>query len=365
MNPALSLESIGFDAWFENRAQSEKLERSRLARVIAVDRGQHLLLNESGVFRAKFSGRFRYESDSGEEMPAVGDWVTVGLTERNPDESGSDDEFVLIESVLPRKSFLRRKAPGHTFDYQMIAANIDTVFIVQSCHFDFNINRLERYLVMVADGGAMPVILLTKTDLVDDDELEMMIGMIRQVGITAPVYPLSNVTGEGFADVEALLVPGQTYCFVGSSGIGKSTMINGLIGEERLATREVSHTGEGTHTTVRRELIVLPGGAMVIDNPGMREFGVMTSDEAIEENFSDIEAMAEACRFRDCSHTTEPGCAVLKAVEDDIISIEHLDNYLKLNKESRFNQMSRVERREKDKSFGKFIKTAKKDLKRR
>jgi len=357
VNPAQPLESIGFDAWFDRQARSAKLERSRLARVIAVDRGQHLLLNESGVFRAKFSGRFRYESDSGDAMPAVGDWVEV--------ERGSDDQYAMIDSVLPRKSFLRRKAPGHTFEYQMIAANIDTVFIVQSCHFDFNINRLERYLVMVADGGASPVILLTKTDLVTADELDEMIDMIRESGITTPLYPLSNVTGEGVAEVEALLVPGRTYCFVGSSGIGKSTMINGLIGEERLATREVSDTGEGIHTTVRRELIVLPGGAMVIDNPGMREFGVMTSDEAIEESFSDIEEIAQQCRFRDCSHTSEPGCAVLRAVEDDIISIEHLDNYLKLDKESRFNQLSRVEKREKDKSFGKFIKKAKKDLKRR
>lgn len=353
MNALYTLEILGFDSWFENQARDNCIEHSDIARVIAVDREQYLLLNESGTFRAKLSGKFRHESHSREELPCVGDWLCI--------EKNEFDEFGLIHTVLQRKTSLRRKMAGESFEFQMIAANIDIVFIVQSCHFDFNLNRLERYLIMVAEGGAKPVILLTKTDLVTSDVLDEQISLIRKAGINNPIQPLSSITKQGVDELHRILLPGKTYCFVGSSGVGKSTIINGLLGEKILATKNVSGTGEGTHTTVRRELIVLDSGAMVIDTPGMREFGVLASDEAIETSFADINLLAQECHFRDCSHTNEPGCAVLQALETGRISQAHFDNYIKLSAESKFNQMSYAEKRKKDREFGKYIKNAKKD----
>jgi ribosome biogenesis GTPase len=185
---------------------------------------------------------------------------------------------------------------------------------------------------------------------------------IRAAGVAAPVLTLSNVTGEGLDDLERMLLPAKTHCFVGSSGVGKSTIINQLIGRERLQTMGVSGTGEGRHTTVRRELIILESGALVIDNPGMREFGILGAENGIGGSFSDIIGCASGCRYRNCSHTGEPGCAVLEAVNSGTLRQEHYDNYIKLREESEFYQMSHVEKRKKDRDFGRYIKSAKKDL---
>lgn len=347
-------ECLGWNEWFDKQAQRNCGFQYQPARVIAVDRDQFLLLNECGGTRGKLSGKYRFESNSPEQLPCVGDWVCI--------DKGSADEFGLIHSVIERKTCLRRKAVGQSFDYQMIAANIDVVFIVQSCHYDFNLKRLERYLVMVAEGGAAPYIILTKTDLVAPDVLAAQISEIETVGIDEPILTLSNVTKEGVAELSCILSPGNTYCFVGSSGVGKSTIINGLLGQKLLDTENVSGTGEGRHTTVRRELIVLDNSAMVIDNPGMREFGVVGSADGFEAGFSDINTIAPGCRFRDCSHTNEPGCAVLKALKEGKISQEHYENFSKLRAESEFNQMSHAEKRKRDRDFGRFIKIAKKDF---
>jgi ribosome biogenesis GTPase / thiamine phosphate phosphatase len=257
---------------------------------------------------------------------------------------------------------LRRKSAGGAVDDQMIAANVDYVIIVQSCHYDFNIKRLERYLVMVRDGGAEACCLLTKTDLVEPAVLAAQLAEIHSAGITAPVLTLSNVTHEGVDDFRRLLLPGKTYCFVGSSGVGKSTLINQLMGRALHETQHVSGTGEGRHTTVRRELILLEGGALVIDNPGMREFGILAAESGIGESFADIMSLAAGCRYGDCTHTREPGCAVLKAVASGEMSREHYENYIKLRDESAFYQMSHAEKRKKDRDFGKYIKSVKKDL---
>ncbi len=185
---------------------------------------------------------------------------------------------------------------------------------------------------------------------------------MRTAGIDVPVLTLSNTTQEGMAELRSALEPGKTYCFVGSSGVGKSTLVNSLIGRQLLETKVVSGTGEGRHTTVRRELIVLENGAMVIDNPGMREFGILGTEDALEDSFNDVIASAGRCHFRDCTHTNEPGCAIVKALDAGELDREHYDNYLKLKRESEFHQMSYVEKRRKDKDFGKFIKSVKKGL---
>ena len=314
-----------------------------------------LLVNQTGPFRAKLAGSYLHRHHLSQELPCVGDWVCC--------EKQADDDFGMIHAIIERRTSLRRKSAGSAVEYQMIAANVDCVVIVQSCHFDFNLKRLERYLVMVMDGGAEPCILLTKTDLVEPAVLDAQRAEIRSAGISAPIATLSNVTQEGLADIQRLLQPGKTYCFVGSSGVGKSTLINHLLGHAMLATQTVSGTGEGRHTTVRRELIRLESGALVIDNPGMREFGLLGAEDGISSSYAEITALAASCRYRDCSHTNEPGCAVLAAVQSGEISQEHFENYLKLSAESAFHQMSYAEKRKKDRDFGKYIKSAKNDVK--
>jgi ribosome biogenesis GTPase len=241
----------------------------------------------------------------------------------------------------------------------MVAANIDTAFIVQSCDIDFNPSRLDRYLVMATDGRVEPLVILTKTDLITQDELDQELATVRSA-TQAGVLALSNVTGAGFEAFRQTLSPGKTYCLLGSSGVGKTTLINRLIGEEAFATRAVSSTGEGTHTTSRRQLIVLSQGAMLIDTPGMRELGLVGAEDGVEAGFEDFAALAADCRFADCSHEHEPGCAVRAAVEAGELPETRYANYLKLKKESEYHEMSYRDKRKRDKAFGRFIKSAKK-----
>jgi ribosome biogenesis GTPase len=347
----LTLDALGWNAGFASQSPRGR-GNDDFARVAAVDRDQLWLVGKPGFFRARLSGTYLHDSDAALQRPCVGDWVCV--------EKTAHDQFGVVHAILDRQTSLRRKAPGEQLEYQMIAANVDFVIIVQSCHYDFNLKRLERYLVMVRDGGAIPLILLTKIDLLAPDVLAAQIQEIRSAGLTETVMTVSNVTKEGVDHLMSVLAPGKTYCFVGSSGVGKSTIINALMGRDVLRTKAVSGTGEGRHTTVRRELLLLENGAMVIDNPGMREFGVWVAEGGMEAGYSDILALASQCRFGDCTHTKEPGCAVLEALAGGRISADHYENFVKLGKESQPRRMSRVERRKQDKAFGRFIKSAKK-----
>lgn len=328
-----------------------------LGRVITVDRELFTISTGKESFKAKISGKIIYKSTDSSDYPCVGDWVIY--------KKELEDDLGIIQSVIDRKSIIRRKIAGKTSDYQLIAANVDYAIIIQSCHYDFNINRLERYLVMVSDGGVTPIILLTKTDLVTPEELKQIKDQIQNAGINNAVMTISNVTGEGIASFKDSLIPMKTYCFIGSSGVGKSTLINNLTGKVSQITQSVSSTGEGRHTTVRRELIKLSNGAILIDNPGMREFGILGAEDGLEESYSDIEEIAVHCKFNNCTHTREPGCAILNALQTGEIDKSHFSNYLKLRAESEFNNMSYFEKRQKDKSFGKYVKGIKKGIKRR
>ena len=328
---------------------------NRIVRVTAVDRGAYLVRNELGEIPAELAGKFRFRADSPVDLPCVGDWVAV--------QYHNSGTLAIIHGVLPRRTFLRRKCAGRNVDFQMIASNIDVAFIVQSCHYDFNLRRFDRYLAMVHEGHIEPVLLLTKTDLITPEELEQMIASIRQSGIHANILTVSNETGAGLDAFRQLLVPGRTYCLLGSSGVGKTTLINRLLGRDAFDTKAVSRTGEGTHATSRRQLIAIEPGALLIDTPGMRELGLMGAGEALDDSFADITDLSASCRYADCTHTREPGCSVLAAVGSGDLDEDRHESYLKLSKESDFYEMSYAEKRKKERAFGRFIKTAKTQVK--
>jgi ribosome biogenesis GTPase len=351
----MNLKQLGFDDWFEEKQTRLLRSDCRPARISAVDRDSYLIRNESGEVRAELTGKFLFNANSGMEMPCVGDWVSVMYC--------NEGTFAVINDLLPRKTFLRRKTSGRAIDIQIIAANIDTAFILQSCDANFNIHRLERYLVMVNDGRIKPHLLLTKCDLMNASELDHLVSAVRQAHIDCPIHSISNRSGAGIAELRQMLEAGKTYCLLGSSGVGKTTTLNQLIGHEQFDTREVrDYDGKGRHTTTRRQLILMEQGAMVIDTPGMRELGTIGMGEGVDQSFLDITDLSSDCRFADCSHTSEEGCALLAALRDGRLSQERYDSYLKLSSESDFHEMSYVERRKKDKDFGRFIKTAKKQI---
>lgn len=357
----MELRDLGLDQWFADRALEQCDPDLSIARVTAVERGGYLVHGEQGEIPAELTGRLQFVAGGSTDLPTVGDWVCVR------DRDGGTQAS--IHGLLPRRSFLRRKVPGKDIDFQLIAANIDVAFVIQACHFDFNVRRLERYLVMVREGGIEPVVLLTKTDLVSAAELQDLVGRIRDAGIDARIITLSNVTGAGLDEVRGLLVPGRTYCLLGSSGVGKSTLINRLADGVApadgaappdavvLPTQAVSHTGEGRHTTTRRQLIALDGGALLIDMPGMRELGMIGVSKGLDDTFADIAELATKCRFTDCRHASEPGCAVRAAVERHDLDAGRLRNYLKLSKEAAFHDLSYLERRQKAREFGRMARS--------
>jgi len=342
---------LGFDSWFEDQAKGLCSLNHPLARVIAVDRGAFIVNDGDKEFSAAVLRKFIQATESAADFPCVGDWVCI--------EHHNADNFPTIHHILPRKTLLRRKTAGEEIKPQMLGANIDVAFIVQSCHLDFNMRRLERYLVMINEGHIEPVLLLTKTDLITPEKLLHMIAEIRHAGINNKIIALSNVSGDGLEQLRKSIEARKTYCLLGSSGVGKTTIINQLIGKPVFETQTVSSTGEGRHTTVRRYLTKLENGAMFIDMPGIRELGIASADEGIETSFTDILDLAQQCRFSNCTHSNEPGCAILQAIANNEMDQGHYRNYLKLKKESESNEKSYLakQRKVKNNSRANPIKT--------
>ena len=344
-----NIEKMGFDKWFLDNVDPENMAAHEIARVVAVHKDSYTITNGENDVHAELVGKLIYGAESPLDYPTVGDWVLANFYDENT--------FSIIHEVLPRKSLLKRKTPGKKVDFQLIAANIDTAFIIQSLDDNFNLRRLERYLVMVNESNIQPIVLLSKSDLLTAEEIESKISEVKEIMPRLHVQSFSNKNESEIKTVKDLLGPGQTYCLLGSSGVGKTTLINNLIGESKFMTKTVREKDhKGRHATTYRQLVKLDWGAMVVDTPGMRELGNFALQSGLDETFDEITALAENCQFKDCTHVREKGCAILNAVQNGQISKKRYENYIKMNKESAYNEMSYYEKRQKDKAFGKFVK---------
>jgi ribosome biogenesis GTPase / thiamine phosphate phosphatase len=311
----LNLHDLGWDDGFE--AALQPYDNCTPGRVSAQHRGEYDVLAERGELRAHVAGRLRHEASSGEDLPAVGDWVALR------DET--------IHAVLPRRSAFLRKVAWSQTEAQVLAANIDTVFVVTGLDADFSVRRLERYLTLAWESGATPAVVLTKADLCDDP-LALLLEA-EQVAVGVPAHVVSNVTGEGLDELAPHLGPAKTIALLGSSGVGKSSLLNRLLDDEVQATKELADDGTGRHTTTARQLFRLPGGALLVDTPGLREVQLWSADDGIHEAFADVDELAADCRFNDCAHMREPGCAVQAAIDEGRLPRERLQSYRALQRE--------------------------------
>jgi ribosome biogenesis GTPase len=322
----MDINALGWDAHFETHFAPHRAAGLTPGRVAREDREHYRLWTEAGPLTAAVAGRFRHETVTFGDFPAVGDWVAAAL---RPDEGSAT-----IHAVLPRRSAFRRTVAGGRSDDQVVAANVDRVFLMTGLDGNFRLRRIERYLTVAWGSGAGPVVVLSKADLCLD--VEDRLEQVKAVAADTPVHAVSATEGTGLDELEPYLQPAQTVALMGSSGVGKSTLINALLGAELLATRDVREAdSRGRHMTTHRELVVLPGGALLIDTPGMRELGLWGEDASPDDAFADVEALARECRFSDCSHNSEPGCAVQQAIGDGVLEVERYDSYLKLGREAR------------------------------
>jgi ribosome biogenesis GTPase len=322
----MSLHHLGWNAHFENLFVPHRNRGLEPARVSREDRGRYGVLDERGARSAELAGRLRHEARTRAELPAVGDWVAL-----RPGAASSG----VIDAVLPRASAFTRKLAGETTEEQVIAANVDVVFLVSGLDADFNPRRIERYLAAAWESGAEPVVVLNKADLSQD--LESRLAEVAAVAPGAAVVPLSALGGQGLESLEPWLLPGRTVALLGSSGVGKSTLVNALLGQARQETGSVrEEDSRGRHTTTHRELVPLPGGAVLLDTPGMRELQLWGDESGLDGAFPEITELAQQCRFRDCGHEGEPGCAVLGAVDDGTLGADRLESWRKLQRELRW-----------------------------
>ncbi|UED80075.1 ribosome small subunit-dependent GTPase A [Lysinibacillus sp. CD3-6] len=356
----MNLTTLGFSTYFEEQLTAFK-EESKLAncvpaRVTLEHKHSYRVLAEEGEWLATVAGHFAYTSQAREDYPAVGDWVLV--------EKMAGEEKAIIHKLFNRKSVFSRKVAGQEIKEQIVASNVDIVLLVMSLNADFNIRRLERYLVAAWDSGAKPVIVLTKADLCED--ITSMVREVELVAFGVDIFVTSARSGEGIEAIQTLFIEGVTGALLGSSGAGKSTLMNALSGEELMKVSGIREDdAKGRHTTTHRELIVLPSGGCLIDTPGMRELQLWDQSESLSSSFRDIEEFAAACRYRDCTHHMEPHCAVQQAISDGALEQSRLQSYFKLQKELAFierktNIQAKLNEQRKWKQIAKGMKKGKK-----
>jgi ribosome biogenesis GTPase len=350
----IELDDLGYSEFDESKQKSLGLTKYPVARVVAEYKEAYRVRSVNGEYVAKITGKQMFNAVKREDYPAVGDWVTI---------TELDKERAVIHKILPRKTILKKKYSDKQ-DVQVIATNIDIAFVVESLDRDYNLNRFERYFVLANEEGIKPAIILNKVDLVSETELNARIDQIKNRFDKIDIISTSTITERGLNELVNYIAKGKTYCFLGSSGVGKSSLINKLLKRNEIKIIEISDsTGRGKHTTTAREMYFLENGGIVIDNPGTREVGIADASAGIENVFDEIKLLSKGCKYADCTHTHEPGCAVLKAIEDKKVDEDRYQNYIKLRKENEYYRMTNLEKREKDRKFGQFIKKALDQLK--
>jgi len=323
----VKLEELGWNDFFEEKYQSLNSPNFDVGRIAIEHKQRYVVYSQAGELTGEITGKLLFNSDNAADLPKVGDWVLITIFE--------DEKKAVIHDILPRKTSISRNFAGNKTEEQVIVANIDVVFIVQGLDNDFNPRRLERYLVLVKESGADPVIVLNKTDL--EGNIDDKLNIVSELSGDTPVVPISAKENNGMDVLKDHITSGKTFAFVGSSGAGKSTIINALLGKELLKTQEVrTDDSRGRHTTTHREMVIMPGGGILIDTPGMREIQLWTSEDGLDNTFSEIERLSVNCHFSDCTHTNENKCAVLNAVEEGDIPEDRLKSYYKLKKELRY-----------------------------
>lgn len=348
-----TLYDLGYNEKFERFRISNNLINFEVGRVISEHKERYIVKTVENEFEAEIIGNLRFSAKSRRDFPAVGDWVSI---------SQYDVNKVIIYNVLPRQNVIERQAVGKFGEKQIIASNIDYAFIVQAVDRDFNINRLERYLTICNTSAVSPIIIINKVDLVDNQELQNISESISKRIKQVPILFISNQNKYGYAELVSRIEKGKTYCLLGSSGVGKSTLLNNLVGSNVMQTNAISEsTQKGKHVTSHRQLFVLENGGLLIDNPGMREVGITDVEKGIEMTFDKISELSANCRYKDCQHINEIGCAVIEAVENGYIEPSSYENYLKLEREKKHFEMNTAEKRKKDKEFGKMVKQFKKE----
>ena len=350
MNIPENIKHLGYDHWFETHVDPKKLEQHDVARVTSVHKNSYVISKGCGDAFAELTGKLLYSTDSPVDLPTVGDWVYADFYD--------DDSHAIIHDILPRKTLIKRKTSGKNVEFQLVAANIDTAFIIQSLDDNFNLRRLERYLVMVNESNILPIMLLSKCDLISKEEIEEKISTITNVMSNSKIFPFSSQNGLNIEVIKNLFAYGKTYCLLGSSGVGKTTLLNNLIGDNSLFTTQPvrEKDSKGRHTTTHRHLVQLSTGAMLIDTPGMRELGNISVNTGIDETFSEIIELSKQCKFSNCTHVNETGCAILAAINAGTLSEKRYQNFLAMQRESNYNKMSYLEKKQKDKKLGKLIK---------
>lgn len=348
----MSLNKLGFNAFFQKHLEKCQTENLLIGRICAEHKESYKLFSEFGEITATVSGKFRKNIAKREAFPAVGDGVLFDYIE--------NENKAIIQEILPRKSKFSRKVAGQQTQEQIIASNVDFAFIVCALNYDFNLRRIERYLSLIWQSGATPVVVLTKTDLCSD--VQDKISEVEDIAFGVDVYAISNISTEGIEVLQKYFVDNKTVVLLGSSGVGKSSLINNLASEEIMKVNVLRKNIEkGQHTTTHKQMLILPNGGLIIDTPGIRELQLWSAQDGISQAFSDIEKFAKHCKYSDCTHTNEPECAVQKAIKDGVIDSSRLENYLKVQKEqgyltSRQTQSAAKVERDKWKAIHKQIK---------